>query len=100
MRLWLVACHHDGEGEGGGKGSCPGRWVTLDTQSSQFVASRTISVPACLGTWTTCRDIGHAGSVVSLIGLVYVAYLQADDMVCEPHELSWTCIELIRALRG
>lgn len=35
-----------GEGK---KGSCPGLWVTPDTQSSQFVASRTISVPACLG---------------------------------------------------
>lgn len=29
------------------KGSCPGRWVTPDTQSSQFVASRTIS-RACM----------------------------------------------------
>lgn len=49
VRLWLVACHCDGEGEereqeeGEEKKQVVlGVWVTPDTHSSQFVASRTV----------------------------------------------------------
>lgn len=48
VRLWLIACQRDGEGEERGrrekekKQVVLGVWVTPDTQSSQFVASRTV----------------------------------------------------------